>query len=146
MKKTLFIIITIIILLLILVCMYISNSNKKLQLIKQVNQEYDVYSNKVVIGTDVTTIINKAIDSNEKNEIPKNEKGIYIENDTNSVRIELIMLAEEGPRTFGMEAIQKAGITGFVKNFNLINFKCSNIEYHEKTKYIKKIVFEQLEQ
>ena len=146
MKKTLFIIITIIIVGLILLCMYISNNNKKLELIKQVNREYEIYSNKTVIGTDVTTIINKAIDSNEKNGIQKNEKGMYIENDTNSVKVELIMLSEDGPKTFGMESIQKAGITGFVKNFNLINFKCSNIEYHEKTKYIKKIVFEQLEQ
>ena len=146
MKKTLFIIITIIVLVIIVVCMYFASTNKKLQLIKKTNQEYEVYLNKELIGTDITTIINKAIDSNEKNQIPKDKDGMYIENDTNSVKIELIMLAQEGPKSFQMEAVQKVGITRFVKNFNLINFRCSNIEYHEKTKYIKKIVFEQLEQ
>ena len=36
-------------------------------------------------------------------------------------------------------------ITKFVENFNLILFKCSNIEYHEKTGSVKKIIFEQLQ-
>ncbi len=92
-------------------------------------------------------MINRAIDSNEKNEIPKDENDFYIPNDTNSIKIELILIGEEQQKqTYQMEQLQKAGITGFVRNFNLISFKCVETQYHEKTKLISKIVLEQLEE
>ena len=39
----------------------------------------------------------------------------------------------------------KNDITSFVKNFNVILFKCTNIEYHQKTGKISKLTFEQIE-
>ena len=71
---------------------------------------------------------------------------MYIENEENSIKVELVMLNEDEKTTYQMETLQKAGIQGFIKNFNLINFKCSKIEYHEKTKLVKKIIFEQIEE
>ena len=49
-----------------------------------------------------------------------------------------LMLNEGKKTTYQMETIEKTGITGFVKNFNLIKFKCSKIEYNDKTKKISK--------
>ena len=123
---------------------YISNKYTKTSEIQKINKEYEFYKGKELLGTDVTTAINKALDSNERNEIPKDEKGFYIENDTNSIKVEIIMYNEDEPKTYQMETIQKVGITGFINNFNLIDFTCSKIEYHEKTKMVRKIVFEQV--
>jgi len=123
---------------------YISNKYTKTSEIQKINKEYEFYKGKELLGTDVTTAINKALDSNERNEIPKDEKGFYIENDTNSIKVEIVMYNEDEPKTYQMETIQKVGITGFINNFNLIDFTCSKIEYHEKTKMVRKIVFEQV--
>lgn len=111
--------------------------------IKKENSEYEYYLNKKIYGTEVTTIINKAINQNEKNSIQKNEKGHYIENDENSLKIEIKMITTE--KTYPMEEIYNNDITKFVQNFNLIEFKCASIEYHKKTGKISKMVFEQME-
>ena len=113
------------------------------KLIKKENSEYEYYLGKEVYGTDVTTVINKAIDQNERNKIPKDEKNYYIENNENSIKIELKMITIE--KTYPMEEIYNHDIHLFVNNFNLVKFKCTNIEYHKKTGKISKITFEQLE-
>lgn len=146
MKKALISLLIILIIVTIISVIFISNNYKTTVEIKKINQEYETYLNKELFGTDVTTIINKAANSNEKNEVPKDEKGFFIENDTNSIKVEIVMMDEEDTRTYQMETIQKVGINRFIDNFNLINFRCSKIEYHNKTKLVRKIVFEQIEQ
>ena len=112
---------------------------------KQNNKEYEIYLNKELLGTDVTTVINRAMNDNTKNSVLKDEKGFFIQNDTNSIKVEVIMFNEEKPTTYQMETIQKVGMNRFIDNFNLISFKCLNIEYHKKSKLISKIIFEQIE-
>lgn len=146
MKKILICLIIVLVAITIVVSMWISGNNTKLAKIKENNQKYEIYLDKEVFGTDVTTVINKAIDDNEKREIPKDEKGFFIPNDTNSIKVELVMLNGENKETYQMETLNKVGLSGFIKNFNLINFKCSKIEYHDKTKLISKIIFEQTEE
>ncbi len=146
MKKILTCLIIVLIVVTIIVSMWISGNNTKLSKIKENNQKYEIYLDKEVFGTDVTTVINKAIDDNEKRQILKDEKGFYIENDTDSIKVELIMLNGDNKETYQMETLNKVGLNGFIRNFNLINFKCSKIEYHNKTKMISKIVFEQIEE
>ena len=46
--------------------------------------------------------------------------------------------------TYKMEKIYNAGTEQFVQYYRTIKFKCSKIEYHEKTGRIKYILFEQL--
>ncbi len=142
MKKILICLIIVLVATTIVVSMWISGNNTKLAKIKENNQKYEIYLDKEVFGTDVTTVINKAIDDNEKREIPKDEKGFFIQNDTNSIKVELVMLNGESKETYQMETLNKVGLSGFIKNFNLINFKCSKIEYHDKTKLISKIIFD----
>ena len=43
-----------------------------------------------------------------------------------------------------MEAISSLGPEKFIKNYNSMKFKCTKKEYHEKTKYIKYMLFEQI--
>ena len=49
------------------------------QEIRNSNLEFEQYLNKELNGNDVGSIINKAIDYNEKNEIQKDDDGLYIE-------------------------------------------------------------------
>lgn len=113
------------------------------RLIKEENSEYEYYLGKTVYGTEVTTIINKTINQNENNKIQKDEKEHYVENDENSIKVEIKMITTG--KTYPMEEIYNNDITKFVQNFNLIKFKCTSIEYHEKTGKVKKIIFEQME-
>lgn len=145
MKKGLILILIILTVGVIATVAYISNQYTVTSSIQKINREYEFYKDKDLLGTDVTTAINKAINFNEKNEIQKDEKGFYIENDTNSIKIEVIMYNEDEPKAYQMETIEKVGIKGFTNNFNLVDFTCSKIEYHSKTKMVKKIVFEQVE-
>ena len=146
MKKAFICLIILIVIGSIVAVVFISNNYKQATEIKNINKQYEEYLNKELFGTDVTTVINRAMNSNEKNKIEKDEKGFFIENDTNSIKVEIVMLNEEGKETYQMETIDKVGINQFINNFNLIIFKCSNIEYHDKTKMVKKIVFEQIEE
>ena len=112
--------------------------------IKKYNLEYEAYLNKNLLGTDVVSAMNKAIDQNEKNNIKKDEKGYYIENNENSIKIYLKMVTIE--KTYPMEEFYNNDMIKFVQNFNLINFKCTDIEYHKKTGKIKQMTFEELEE
>jgi len=121
---------------------YLEYQSKTRQMAKY-NQEYEAYLDKTMLGTEVVTVMNKAIDQNEQNKISKDEKGYYADNNENSIKIYLKMITID--KTYPMEEFYKNGMTTFVKNFNLIEFKCSEIEYHEKTGLIKQMTFEQLE-
>ena len=87
-------------------------------------------------------LINKAIDDNTKNEITKNNKGKYIENETNSIRIDIKFTDDDSIHT--MEEIYLGGIDIFVQYYNQIKFKCTKIEYHQTTHKVKYMFFEQV--
>lgn len=107
------------------------------------NAEYEQYKDKEIYGIDVATLINKTVDKNTKNKIEKDENGVFIQNDSNSIEIEIYM--QDNETTYKMEAFYNAGTEQFVQYYGNIKFKCSKIEYHENTKRIKYILFEQLE-
>lgn len=106
------------------------------------NAEYETYKDKEVYGIDIATLINKTIDKNEKNDINKDDKGNYIQNDENSIGIEIYMVDNE--TTYKMEAFYNVGTEQFVQYYGNIKFKCSKIEYHKNTGRIKYMLFEQL--
>ncbi len=143
MKQTLFILLAIFFIIICIVCIVIINfNNQKVQVIKW-NKEYEYYLDKQVSGTELASLINKAIDQNEKNSVNKNEKGYYIDNGENSIKIDLKMATID--KTYPMEEIYNNKIINFVKNFNLIQFKCTSVEYHKKTGKVSKLIFEELE-
>ena len=146
MKKTIIIFSIIFCSILLIVCVSLTQNNKNLIEIKNENAEYEKYRNKEIFGTEVASVINKAVNENIKNEVMQDEKGFYIANDTNSINIEIKLKNEEKLQTYKMETIQKVGTSGFVKNFNLILFKCTSIEYHNQTGRVAKIIFEQIEE
>ena len=106
------------------------------------NKEYEQYLEKEIYGADIATIINKAVNQNEKNGVEKDEQNYFIENQEDSIKIDIHIL--ENDTIYNMERINKKHIEDFVKNFNTIKFKCVKKEYHESTQKIKYILFEQV--
>ncbi|MBQ3145317.1 MAG: hypothetical protein IJB90_01865 [Clostridia bacterium] len=144
MKNTsILIILAIIFIIICLVSVNIINLQSERRQIQKQNLEYEKYLNKEILGTDVATLISKVVDSNEKNDVQKDQKEYYIDNKENSIKIDLKMTTID--KTYPMEEIYNNKIKNFVQNFNLIKFKCTSIEYHKKTGKISKLLFEELQ-
>ena len=142
MKK---IIICILSIFLIIICIVVSGVYQKNENTAQIgvdNKTYESYENKEVLGTDIISIINKATDSNKKNDIKIGEDGNYIDNGKNSIRIEIKFL--ELDKVITMERINNVGIEKFWSNYGALSFKCTKIEYHEKTHRVKYMYFEEV--
>ena len=143
MKQSFLLILAIIFIVICIVSGTIINIQTENREISNYNSNYEKYLNKEIRGTEVATLINKVIDQNEKNNVQKDEKGYYIDNNQNSIKIDLKMTTID--KTYPMEEIYNNQITNFVQNFNQIKFKCIKIEYHKDTKKISKMIFEELE-
>lgn len=108
------------------------------------NKEFVRYEGKQIYGSDLTSIINKAVDNNEKNEVLKDEKGKYLNNDSDSIQIEIKMIDTD--ETYQMETIYNGGMEKFMQFYGEIEFQCTKIEYHQETKKVKYMLFEQITQ
>ena len=135
-KKNIIIIISLLLVIIIISFVGIGINARKNRDIRQKNEQYEAYLNSNIYGTDVVTLINKAISNNDANNVTKDEKGFYINNGSNSIQIDLVMITDEEKEettTYKMETIYKVGVTEFIKNFNTTNFKCTKVEYHKQT-------------
>lgn len=118
------------------------NYKANLNQVKQENKQFESYYNQELYGTDLTSVINKAVDNNLTNEVEKNSKGIFQDNQTNSINVEIKIL--DNDTTYKMETIYKSGMDNFVQYYGQIKFKCTNIEYHKSTGKVKYLLFEQI--
>ena len=143
MKKSFLIITAIILIIIFIVLGYIFEAQSRQNEAISYNKQYENYLGKEIYGAEIATLINKVTEQNERNNVSKDENGYYIDNGTNSIKIDLKMITID--KTYPMELIYKNDITNFVKNFNVILFKCTNIEYHKTTGKISKLIFEQIE-
>ncbi len=143
MKKNILLFVIIAIVILIIVVYKVNSMQNHKKQILNYNAEYEKYTKTEIYGTNIATVINKAVDNNEKNKIPKDKDGFYIDDGENYIGIEINITTNE--TTYKMETIDKVGVKNFVSNFNLIAFKCTDIKYHENGR-ISKIVFTQIEE
>lgn len=111
---------------------------------QKANLEFEKYLNEEIYGIDLATVINRAIDNNEKNEVKKNNKSIYLNNNTNSISIEIKMI--DNDTIYQMETIYNKGIQNLINYYGKIKFKCVEIKYHDSTKKVKYMLFEQITQ
>lgn len=118
---------------------YKSNYNSMLK----ENLEFEKLYQKEIYGTGLTTIINKVINSNEKNNVEINKKK-YINNDKNSINIDIKMVDTDS--IYSMETLYNGGIEKFVEYYGNIKFKCTQIDYHKSTGKVKYLQFEQISQ
>ena len=136
-------VLAIIFIIICIICLNIIDLKSQKKQIQKENLEYEQYLNKQILGTDLATLISKVVDQNKRNDIQKDEKGYYINNNINSIKIDLKMTTID--KTYPMEEIYNNKITNFVQNFNLIKFKCTSIEYHNSSGKVAKLLFEELE-
>ena len=106
------------------------------------NLEYEYILEKEMYGTDIVTIINKAMNNNQKYEIDIDENGNYINDNRYSIQVEIAFIGME--ENFTMERICRVGIEEFMRAFNISKFKCINKQYHEETKRLSKIVLQEI--
>ncbi len=110
--------------------------------LKNYNKEYEYYYNKEIKGHELATIINKVTNNNIINKVKTDENGKYIDNGENSIQMDVYLLDAE--EAFSVEKIYSLGTNQFVFNFDSAKFKCTKIEYHEQTKKVKYLYFEQI--
>lgn len=137
-------IITILILIAIVISsvLYAYNTYKKnVQDLKNYNNEFTKYENTEIAGTEIASILNKAVNNNEQNNVHKDEQGIYIENNENSIKIDIYI--KDNDTTYSMEKIYNMGVEKFINSFSLETFKITETQYHNKTGKIKYIKLEQ---
>ena len=150
MKKSLIIIIAIVLIIVAIVASKYYEYRAEYSEIKQFNLQYESYYEQEIYGTEIATVINKAVDNNEKNKVEKQEiesEGIiyyfYVPNDENSIKIDIKIL--DNNTTYQMESLYQGQITQFVQNYNYIKFKCTKIEYNSAKK-VSYLLFEQITQ
>ena len=133
--------ITICVITLLLLAIKYYNYKDEYGSIKERNTKYESYFQKEIYGTDIATIINRAVDDNENNGIKKDSKGFYIDDGQDSLKIDVKIT--DNDTVYSMETLYNGGMTNFVNYYNNVPFECKKIEYHSKTKKIKYILFEQ---
>ncbi len=140
MKKTLiFMLCLIIIIISVFYIKYQKYKNEHKEIARD-NLEYEAYLNKEILGTNLTSIINRAVDSNERKSVLKNKDGFYIEDNKNSILIDVKMLDED--KTYKMEMFYNNGIDKFYDNYKQISFECIKISYNKFNK-VNYMLFEQ---
>ena len=143
MKKGIIILIILVIIIIAPIMLVISQYRTERNEVKKFNLEYEQYKEKNVYGTNIGSLINYATNNNEKYNIEKDENGIYIDDDKYCMRIEIQMVSAENEYkivTHAMETISSLGTERFVKNFNVLEFKCTDITYNSYGR-INKLIF-----
>lgn len=106
------------------------------------NAQYEWYKDKEILGTDLATLINRAVDDNTKNDIKKEDTGLYEDNGQDSVRIDILFTDDN--EVHSMEEIYNSGTDTFMQYYNQIKFKCTKIEYHQNNGRVSYLYFEQI--
>lgn len=74
--------------------------------------------------------------------VQKDEQKNYIDNGKNSINIEIKFI--DNDVTYNIEKIYNAGINEFLTYYRSIKFKCTEVQYHDLTKKVKYMKFEQI--
>lgn len=137
MKKTVIYILSIVIIVFaIVLSKYYNLRELKTEIIK-FNLKYEEYLDRKIYGTDIATVINKAINDNKQTFSERNSEN-YI-----NINIKIIDLAEE--KIYDMETFYQGGIDEFVKYYGQVTFECKEIRYNSSHK-VNFMLFEQISQ
>lgn len=142
MKRIICIILVIVICIVISIKYAYSGYKKEYNEVQNFNSNFSQYIDKEFYGNELATIINRAIDNNEKNKIPKDSNGRYIEDEMYSIKVDIYITDNE--TTYSMETINLGGISNFVSYYSDVKFKCTKVEYHKKTNRISYLYIEQI--
>ncbi|MCI8276605.1 MAG: hypothetical protein HFJ46_01510 [Clostridia bacterium] len=103
MKKIFAVIVLILVVILTVLVIKFKNYEKQKQEVQKFNLSYEEYNKENLNGLDITTVINKAVNNNEKYNISKDENGLYITDNENCIKIYITMIING--KTYPMEKI-----------------------------------------
>ncbi len=132
MKKIIILLISIFIIIVVAFSYNYFQFEKEKSEINKFNKYFLDYNQKNIYGTDITTVINRAMDNNKQYKIEKNEFDEFIPDENNSVKI-FINLQEDG-LNYPMEKLYKVGINRFTEYFGMLKFECNQVNFHENGK------------
>ena len=109
MKKSFILILIVLLLITFVSAVKIKQMQNEKDIIVKFNYDYEKVYEKEVFGTEVATLINKAMNYNEQNKFSKDENGNYNEN-TDAVRINVQLIKDDEENkieyvTYNMERI-----------------------------------------
>lgn len=107
------------------------------------NNPYTSIVGKNISSAELATLINKAMNKNADNEVQRDENGYFIENDENSIKIDVHFLLDD--TILKAEQIEKSDLNLFITAYSSAQFKCTKIEYHNKSKLVKYLYIEEQE-
>lgn len=142
MKKEIIIILVLIFIMLISFSVAYNTFKSEKDSIIKFNNEYETYYNKEIYGTELGTIINKVINNNTIYNIEKDDQNNYIEDDSNSIKMDIYIIDTD--TIYQVERIYSLKTERFIENFNSAKFKCTKIEYHNQSNKVKYLYFEQI--
>ncbi len=142
MKRTIIIICVIAICIVISITYAYSMYKNDINQVQKFNNQFSKYIDQEFFGTELATIINLAIDNNEKYDIAKDTSGKYVTDDLYSVRVDVYMTDTQ--KTYSMETLNAGEISNLVNNYSNIKFKCTKVEYHKSNKRISYLYIEQI--
>lgn len=143
MKKLAIFFLTIIVIIVGISYMYM-NYKANYYINQKENYQFSSYYNKELKGNEIATLINKAYDNNSSNNVAKDKKGKFVDNDNNSIKMDIKMLDTD--KTYDMETLNSGGMDKFVQYYGQITFKCTKIDYHSSTGKVKYMLIEQITQ
>ena len=143
MKKIIILLSVVIIIIAVVAFNYMSYQKEHNNTLKY-NLQFEENYQKEIYGIDLTTIINKVINNNEKNNVEIGQYKKYEDNGTNSINIDIKMLDID--EVYSMETFYRGGIEQFVQHYGNIKFKCTQIKYHKQTGKVSYLYFEQISQ
>ena len=141
MKNKILLIVIIFIIVLSLAIYLVYNYRASHMEAQKINDEYKSYYDLQMLGTELVSIINRTEDINEKYGVQKDENGLYIENDNNSIKIYINFIYKDDYTTLEAEKIANDGVENFIKTYSTASFKCTDIQYHNKTNNVKSLTF-----
>ena len=123
MKKIILLILAILAIIIATISYLYMTNKANYEMAQKQNVQYESYYQQEIYGPDLATLINKAVDDNNKNDVEKTKKGKYIENTTNSINIDIKFTDDN--TIHAMEEIYNGGISTFIQYYNQIKFKCT---------------------
>lgn len=141
MKNKILLILIVFLVILAIASYFVYNYRAQFLASQETNKIFEGYYNAKMLGTELVSVINRTEDINNKNNVDKNEQGMYIENDTNSIKVYIKLKYKDDYTTLEIEKILQDGTDNFIKTYGTASFKGEEISYHEKTGNVKAIVF-----
>lgn len=144
MKNRFFTILGVLLLITLLTAYGIYSYRNSIMQAQKINKQYEEYKNIEILGTELISMINKTIDTNIKNGVERDSNHYFVDNGDNTITIYIKFIYKNDTKTVQMEDLEKSGTEAFVKTYSTASFKCTEINYHTKTKNVKSLVFEEI--